>query len=382
MNPIVIIGTGLAGYTLAREFRKLDAETPLVLISADDGAFYSKPMLSNALAQGKDAAALVNTSADKMAEQLSARILTHTRVTGVDAQARQVVTDQGAMPYSRLVLAMGADPIRLPLAGEAANAVLSVNDLADYARFREALENGPRVALLGAGLIGCEFANDLAGHGFSVDVIDLAPLPLGRLLPEACGIAMRDALTAAGIRLHLATQVERIEHAVNGVRLTLASGEAIDADTVLSAVGLRPRTALAEAAGLAVGRGVKVDRELRSSAAGVYALGDCAEVDGVVLPYVMPIMHAARALAKTLAGTPTAVAYPAMPVMVKTPALATVVNPPAPGSEGEWRVSGQAPDIRADYVTPDGRLLGVCLMGEATKQKQAVTRDLPSPLAA
>jgi rubredoxin-NAD+ reductase len=380
MNPIVIIGTGLAGYTLAREFRKLDADTPLVLISADDGAFYSKPMLSNAFAQGKDAGALVNTPAGKMADQLDARILTQTRVTGIDTRARQVVTGQETIGYARLVLALGADPIRLPLDGDAAGSVLSVNDLADYARFREALTRGPRVALLGAGLIGCEFANDLAAQGYSVDVIDLAPLPLGRLLPEACGAAMRDALTAAGIRLHLGTQVERIAHEANGIALTLANGETIDADTVLSAVGLRPRTALAEAAGLAVGRGIQVDRRLQTSAEDVYALGDCAEVDGVVLPYVMPIMHAARALAKTLANEPTPVIYPAMPVVVKTPALATVVNPPAPGSEGEWRISGQAPELRADFVGPDGRLLGVCLMGEATKQKQVVTRELPSPL--
>lgn len=380
MNPIVIIGTGLAGYTLAREFRKLDADTPLVLISADDGAFYSKPMLSNAFAQGKDAAALVNTPAEKMAEQLDARILTQTRVTGIDTRARQVVTGQETIGYARLVLALGADPIRLPLDGDAADSVLSVNDLADYARFREALKQGPRVALLGAGLIGCEFANDLAGQGYTVDVIDLAPLPLGRLLPEACGAAMRDALAAAGIRLHLGTQVERIARETNGIALTLANGETIDADTVLSAVGLRPRTALAETAGLAVGRGIQVDRRLQTSAEDVYALGDCAEVDGVVLPYIMPIMHAARALAKTLANEPTPVSYPAMPVVVKTPALATVVNPPAPGSEGEWRISGQAPDLRADFVGPDGQLLGVCLMGEATKQKQAVTRELPSPL--
>lgn len=381
MDPLVIIGTGLAGYTLAREFRKLDTDTPLVLISADDGAFYSKPMLSNAFAQGRDAAALVNAPAEQMAEQLDARILTQTRVTGIDTHARQVTTGQETIGYARLVLALGADPIRLPLDGDAADSVLSVNDLADYARFRAALKQGPRVALLGAGLIGCEFANDLAGQGYTVDVIDLAPLPLGRLLPEACGAAMRDALTAAGIRLHLGTQVERIAREANGIALTLANGETIDADTVLSAVGLRPRTALAEAAGLAVGRGIQVDRRLQTSAVDVHALGDCAEVDGLVLPYVMPIMHAARALAKTLANEPTPVSYPAMPVVVKTPALATVVNPPAPGSKGEWRISGRAPDLRADFLGPDGQLLGVCLMGEATKQKQAVTRELPSPLA-
>ena len=381
MNPIVIIGTGLAGYTLAREFRKLDTETPLVLISADDGAFYSKPMLSNAFAQGKDPAALVNTPADTMAEQLGARVLTQTRVTAIDTAGRAVRTEDDEIAYSKLVLALGADPIRLPLQGHAADQVLSVNDLADYGRFRAALERGgKRVALLGAGLIGCEFANDLAGAGFKVDVVDLAPLPLGRLLPEACGVAIRDALAATGIEWHLGTHVERVERAEGAIELRLANGDVIRADTVLSAVGLRPRVSLAEAAGLAVNRGIEVGRDLQASAPGVFALGDCAEVEGTILPYIMPIMHAARALAKTLAGETTPVNYPAMPVGVKTPALATVVCPPAPGARGEWRISGDAPDLRADFVDADGKLLGVCLTGEATKQKQALTRELPSPL--
>ena len=380
MKPIVIVGTGLAGYTVAREFRKLDRETPLVLISADDGAFYSKPMLSNAFAQGKDAAALVNTPADTMAEQLDARILTHCGVTAIDTNSGQVKTAQEDIDYTQLVLALGADPIRLPLNGDGAEEVLSVNDLGDYARFRETLQGHKRVALLGAGLIGCEFANDLVGAGYEVDVIDLAPLPLGRLLPPACGEAIRDALENSGIRWHLDTHVESVDRTSSGFQLRLADGQVIDSDTVLSAVGLRPRTALAEAAGLSVNRGIEVGRDLRTSVPNVYALGDCAEVEGTVLPYIMPIMHAARALAKTLAGEPTDVKYPAMPVVVKTPALATVVCPPSPESSGEWKITGQAPDLRADFVDAEGTLLGVCLMGEATRQKQAVARELPSPL--
>ena len=121
---------------------------------------------------------------------------------------------------------------------------------------------------------------------------------------------------------------KRIERVANGLRVTLSDDSRVDAELVLSAIGLRPRTALAQAAGLAVNRGVVADRWLATSAPHVYAIGDCAEVEGHTLPYVLPLMQQGRALAATLAGTPTPVIYPAMPVTVKTPACPTVVCPP------------------------------------------------------
>ena len=170
MSAIVIIGTGLAGYTAAREFRKLDPATPLHLISRDDGSFYSKPILSNALALKKTPAQIaLNTAAD-MERQLAATVSPHSAVTAIDTAAHHVSVDGTAIPYIKLVLAVGADPIRLSLAGDAADGVLSVNDLSDYARFRQVLDGKRRVVILGAGLIGCEFANDLRLGGYDVNV--------------------------------------------------------------------------------------------------------------------------------------------------------------------------------------------------------------------
>src|SRR5690606_2855072 len=124
--------------------------------------------------------------------------------------------------------------------------------------------------------------------------------PLGRLVPEQVGRAFAAKLGAAGVSLRLGTTAQSVERrADGGLRVRLADGGTIDTDAVLSAIGLRPRTQLAQAAGLAVNRGVVVDRQLRASAPDVYALGDCAEVAGQVLPFVMPLMNAARALAKT-----------------------------------------------------------------------------------
>ena len=375
--PVVIIGSGLAGYTVAREFRKLDGDVPLVMLSSDHGGFYSKPMLSNAFAQNKDADALLGKSAVQMAGELKLEIRAHARVTAIDVARTQVTVDGGTLSYGKLVLAVGADPIRLPLLGDGADAVLSVNDHADYRRFREAIEGKKNIAILGAGLIGCEFANDLVGAGYIVHVIDLAPQVLGRLLPPASAAFMQRKLEAAGIVFHLGTTTQQVERAGDGFRMTLANGETIAADAVLSAVGLRPRNALAESAGIKVNRGIVVNASLQTSDEDVYALGDCAEVEGRVLPFVMPIMQAARALASTLAGTATPVRYPAMPVVVKTPACPAVVSPPDMGAQGEWQVEEADDGVRALFRGADGKLLGFALLGTVAAEKNALAAQLP-----
>ena len=196
MHPIVIVGSGLAGYTLLKEIRKRDSATPVTLVTADDGTFYSKPNLSNALATGRTVAALAGASAEKMAADQNATVLTHTRVTAIDTQARRVQTGSGALDYSRLVLALGADPIPHGLSGSGAAGVLAVNDLADYAAFRSAIDGKQRVAVLGGGLIGCEFANDLVHAGFAVDVVHLGAWPLERLLPVEAGQRLAGSLAA------------------------------------------------------------------------------------------------------------------------------------------------------------------------------------------
>src|SRR3569833_1887634 len=257
MSGVVIIGSGLAGYTLAKEFRKLAPDTPLRIVTADDGAFYSKPLLSNALAKGKTAETLPTATAAQLAEPLKAVIA-----------------------------------------------------------------------------------------------------PRGRLMPPACGLSLQMALEKAGVEWHLGVRAQRVVRRPRGFAITLSNGAVVEADCVLSAIGLRPKLALAQQAGLHVHRGIVVDRDLHTSADQVYALGDCAEVEGLVLPFVMPIMHAARALAQTLAGTPTAVTYPAMPVIVKTPACPIVVSPPPPDAAGQWEITPMEGGVRALYRAEDGRLLG------------------------
>ena len=382
MKPVVILGSGLAGISAVRELRKLDTARPVVIVTLDDGGFYSKPSLSNALAAGKSAAQLALTPREGLAAQLKAEIRPHTRVTQLLPAERAIETDGGRIAYEKLVLALGAQPIRLPIEGDGAAAVLAVNNLADYAAFRAGLEGRQRVAILGAGLIGCEFANDLRVAGIEVDVFDLAPQPLGRLLPPQAAGFFRHKLEAAGVRFHFDTSIVRIDRTGDGFRLTDKQGGSHLADLVLSAVGLKPETALAQAAGLKVGRGIVVDRRLASAGfPHIFALGDCAEVGGaggLVLPFVLPIMAAARALAKTLAGTPTDVAYPAMPVVVKTPACPTAVCPPPAGAPGAWREEVTAEGVKALFEDAAGRPVGFALTGSAAAERQALGASMPA----
>ena len=380
--PVVIIGTGLAGYNLAREFRKLDAEAPLVLLTSDDGAFYSKPMLSTGFTKGTTAADLATSDAATMATQLKAKVRTRTRVNAIDTAGKKLTLDDGStLAYAKLVLAWGADVIRPPLGGDALDRVYSVNDLLDYAAFRSALEQNAvkKVLVVGAGLIGSEFANDLANGGFELDVVDPLGWSLPTLLPEPAGRAVQGALEAKGVRFHFGRFVKAVDKGTGGKGVvgTLDDGAQIEADIAVSAIGVRPRVDLARAAGITVNRGIVADRFLATSAPDVYTLGDCAEVEGWVLYYVAPLMAAARALAKTLTGEKTAVVYPAMPVTIKTPACPVVVSPPAPGSAGAWSISGSAPDIVAEFRGADGKLLGFALTGEGTKQKIALQKELP-----
>ncbi len=381
MPPIVILGTGLAGYTLAKEIRKRDRDVPLRLVTADDGSAYSKPMLSNALGRGRTAEQLIMASAAHMAARLDARIDTGTRVTAIDRSARQVDTDKGTLDYSKLVLATGADPVRLAIDGDGADDILSINDLDDYRRFRERLAEDDGLVILGGGLIGCEFANDLVAGGHTVTVVDPAAEPLGRLLPEAGARHLQKALSEAGVQWQLGKTASTVDREKNGCHVTLSDGTVLHADLVLSAVGLRPRTGLATMAGLPTARGIQVDRRLQTADPDIFALGDCAEVDGLVLPFVTPLMHGARALAATLTGTPAPVVYPAMPVVVKTPACPVVVAPPAPGTEGEWRVEQTGAGTLARFEQAGGVLAGFALTGDAVSQKQRLTRELPPLLA-
>ena len=379
--PVVIVGTGLAGYNLAREFRKLDGETPLLLITADDGRSYSKPMLSTGFGKNKDADGLSMAEPGTMAEQLKAEVRTHTRISGIDPGHKRLWIGEEAVYYRDLILAWGAETVRVPIEGDAADCVFPINDLEDYARFRAAAAGKRRVLLLGAGLIGCEFANDLSLGGYEVQLVAPCEQVMPTLLHPAAAAAVQAGLESLGARFHLGPVLNRLQRVADGLEAHLSDGQVIPCDVVVSAIGLRPRIDLAAAAGVQVNRGIVVNRHLQTSHANIYALGDCAEVDGLNLLYVMPLMSCARALAQTLAGNPTTVTYGPMPITVKTPVCPLVVSPPPRGMEGVWTVEGQGADIKVLCRDVGGKLLGYALTGAAVTEKLALNKELPALLA-
>ena len=378
-DPIIVVGTGLAGYSLVREIRKAGNKSArIIVITSDDGVSYSKPMLSNGFAKQKTADQLAIAPTEQMVEQLQIEVRTFTSVTGIVPARHQLLIGSETLKYRKLILAMGADVIDLNLTGSAANRVFSVNDLMDYRRFRAALEGRRRVAILGAGLIGCEFANDLRLGGYDVDIIAPCQSLLPALLPDPAADCLRQGLENMGVKFYLGRFAREVNSADHGVDLVLDNNQIIETDVVLSAVGLRPRISLAEQAGLLCSTGIRVNRKLETSAEDIYALGDCAEVDGHSLLYILPLMTCSRALAKTLNGQTTAVSYGAMPVTVKTPACPIVIVAPPRHIEGDWQVlsANDRGGIAARFVSDDRRLLGFVLTGEYLADKQAYLKQV------
>ncbi len=382
MSDLMIIGTGIAGYSVAREYHKLKKSSKITLLTIDDGNSYSKPMLSNALSKGKSMLDLVTADNQRMGRTLDAIIKSLVEASSINIDEKTVSYAATSLPFKQLVIATGAEPIKIKFKGKAADRIMSVNDLRAYGRFRKAIEDKKHVTLIGAGLIGCEFANDLVLKGYNVDVLDLSDQPLGLLLPAKAAEYFRNSLESAGVKFHFGHSLDSLEpegdEADEGsMQALLTNGKSFSTDVVLSAIGLKPRIKLASDAGIETNRGIIVDRFMRTSNPEIYSLGDCCEIEGHVLPFIMPVMQSAKALASTLAGVPVEVSYPAMPVVVKTPACATVICPPPKGVEGEWQEVVTETGVKAQFFDTEKVLRGFALLGDAVTAKAELTVTLP-----
>lgn len=372
---IVVVGSGLAGFGVLRELRRLSPEAPLTMVTLEDGHFYSKPALSTALAKGKTAEGLVTSSAEKMIAQLRLDARIGREALAIDRAGKALLTTGGPVPYDALVLATGALPVRPPIAGEAAHRAIAVNQLDHYERFRKELPDGARVLIMGSGLVGTEFANDLVSTGYRPVVVDMLPLPLAQLVPPAVGEKVRDALAAEGVEWQLGRKVSAIDYKgdVPGYVASLDDGTRIEADLVLSAVGLRPNVKLAAEAGLEIGRGIKVNACGQTSDPAIFAIGDCAEYPHGLSAYVTPIMAAARGIAPSALGTPTEMRFPPLSVQVKTTLLPINLLPPPQSAVGEWRcLEDDAQGSKHVFVDNGGIMRGYVLTRDKCEERMAM----------
>lgn len=384
---ICIIGTGFAGYTTAKELRAINDSAKITIISQDDGCYYSKPQLSSALTNKKTADNLASFSAKEMEKQLNASILTFSRVVNIEPTSKEFFVESIAdddnliekkkIKYDKLVFACGANVNKPKIEGSTPNNTFSINNLINYREFRKALANKKHVTILGSGLIGCEFANDLLNTEMQVSIVSLDGYPLQALLPEEAGKALERTFSSHGVKWFWQTTIKKILEDEQGLEVFLTNGKSFKTNLLISAVGLKPNIELAMDTHLKTNHGIVVDQNLQASIDDIYAIGDCAEICGNSFQFILPIRHAAKTLAMNLNGQDKKLSLPGLAINVKTPICPIVVAPPPKNANGHWEIKSVANHVKATFIDAKNKVLGFALTGDHVRDKLQLTTLLP-----
>ncbi|HLZ84346.1 MAG TPA: FAD-dependent oxidoreductase [Caulobacteraceae bacterium] len=270
---IVVVGGGAAGFAAAEMLRREGYDGDLTMVSADVDPPYDRPNCSKDYLAGKAPGEWMPLRDAAFYERSGIDLRTGAEVGALDLQARSVtLADGGRLPFDALILATGAEPIRPPIPGFSQANVHVLRSMADSEAIIREAQPGRRVAVVGASFIGLEAAAAMVDRGLEVHVIAPEATPLAKILGEELGRFIRSVHEGKGVTFHLGRSVAGFADG----RVALDDGSAVAADFVVAGMGVRPRTDLAGAAGLAVDRGVVVDARLQTSVAGVYAVGDMA----------------------------------------------------------------------------------------------------------
>ena len=371
-NGVVIIGAGLAGWHVIDAIRAKDAEIPVTLITADNGDRYHKPMLTMAISQNKRASDLVRATGSDAAKAAGVTLLADTQVTDIDTATQQLQlisanrpdpahTDYATISYGKLVLAMGAHPIFPKSLPE--DLVWHVNHIEQFGQLQEKLATGSQhVAIVGAGMVGTEIAEDLLKAGHQVTLIDLNDAPLSQMLPAKATARIAKAIESQGIQFLGGSQVSavtRINDSDNNEKLQVdyapltSAEENTDAvqpeplivDHVIASTGLTVDEQLPAAAGVEFDRrtGIVVDAAtLRTNTAHIYAIGDCMSINGVACRYVAPLRAQAATIADDILGYEHS-GYDHKPPMIrlKNKAISVMVTG-VPNAAGNWQVKTES----------------------------------------
>ncbi|WP_282078281.1 nitrite reductase large subunit NirB [Epibacterium ulvae] len=301
-QKIIVIGAGMASGRMLEHLFDANADVAVTLFNAEPRGNYNRIMLSPVLAGDQTYQDIVTHDDDWYADN---KVITRfgEKIVAIDREAKTVTADNGdVLAYDKLVFGTGSNPFMIPLPGHDLEGVIAYRDLEDTERMM-GLEAGQKAVVIGGGLLGLEAAAGMAARGVDVTVVHIMGHLMERQLDEAAGYLLRKALIDKGITVKCAANSKEILGEDGKVKaLLLDDGTELPCDLLVMAVGIRPNVALAQEAGLMVGKGIHVDDQMLTSDADVLAVGECVEHDGALFGLVAPLYDQAKVAAQTLMG--------------------------------------------------------------------------------
>lgn len=377
-NGIVIIGAGFAARQLVKNIRKFNADIPITLIASDSIDEYNKPDLSHVISQAQNADDLTKQTAEDFAQQYQLAIYPYTQITDINTDEKRIQSAQGEQwYYDKLILATGAKTYCPPISGH--ELMLTLNSQQEYRTYETQIHHAKRVLILGAGLIGTELAMDFSRAGKEVILADISGQLLSSLIPSDLSGRLQSSLTEIGVRLMLKSPLQSLTQTDNGILATFNQHHQLTVDCVIAATGLTPNIELAHLAGLQADRGIIVNEYLQSSHSDIYALGDCAQINGNLLPFLQPIQLSAMHLAKSLVGENNVpLNLPPMIIRVKTPLMPLHLAGETARNDLTWKINTTQSGVIAKGFDENDVLRAFVVTQEQVKEAFALLRALPA----
>ncbi|MGH3145405.1 MAG: NAD(P)/FAD-dependent oxidoreductase [Rubrobacter sp.] len=304
-DGLVIVGGGPAGFATARAYRETGGRSSVTILTTESHAPYNRPPLTKEYLRGEMATEDLALEDDGWYWENGIELRLATGVTAVDPGRRVVSTESGEkLAYEACVLATGSEPVRIPVPGADDPEILVMRTIENSTRLQERVGRGDRVVVVGSGFIGCEAAASLALRGAEVTLISLENSPQRERLGQEVGERIEEWLRDYGVDLRLGAGLEGIERTDGGYRVSIEGGDTLPTGTVVFGTGVRPRTRLADEAGLEVDGGILTDSSMRTSASGVFAVGDVARAYNEAAGRYLKVEHWGDALEQgRVAGT-------------------------------------------------------------------------------
>jgi nitrite reductase (NADH) large subunit len=367
---LVVIGNGMApGRALEKLFEAAPDAYDVTIFNAEPRVNYDRIMLSPVLSGEKSFEEIV-IHGDGWYVKHGVTLYKGATITAIDRTAKTVTSARGmTVPYDKLLIATGSLPIIIPVPGHTLAGVLSYRDLDDVQAMLLAAKSRGSAVVIGGGLLGLEAAAGLSEQGMDVTVLHLMPTLMERQLDTAAGHLLQKAVEDRGIKVITKANTKAILGEKKVEAVVLEDGTRLPADLVIMAVGIKPNAAMAKAAGIEVGRGIKVNDTMHTSDPDIFAVGECAEVGGQVFGLVAPLYEMASVIAAQLAGDKTAMFAPSA---VATKLKVTGINLFSAGdfAEGPGReeivLRDAARGVYKRLVLQDNKLIGTVMYGETS----------------